>query len=95
MNMTIPVPETNPEKITAPVNPYAGLPKPPMSPPSKATTKVPLILASRSKVTFPPSMGKYLEKMGVGLETLQFDTKRLLIGSVRGGNLSPHKDGTP
>lgn len=93
--MTAPAPETNPEGKAEPVNPYAGLPKPPMAPPSKATAKVPIILSSTPKITFPTGMGKYLDRKGVTLEMLQFDTVRLLVGSVRGGKLAPHEDGAP
>lgn len=92
MSMTTPVPEGT----TNPVSPYAGLPKPPMAPPlSKATAKVPIILSSVPKITFPTGMGKYLERRGIALEMLQFDTVRLLVGSVRGGKLAPHESGTP
>ncbi len=90
MNMTTSVSETNAEPIN---NPYAGLPKPPMAPPSKATAKIQLIL-SPSEVSFPSGMGRYLGNKGIRLETLQFDTERLLVGSIRGGNLSPHNQET-
>ena len=93
MSMTPLEPETNPAESPPPVNPYAGLPKPPMAPPSKATARIKVIL-SPSKISFPSAMGKYLENKGISLEVLQFDTQRLLIGSVRGGNLSPHKNET-
>jgi hypothetical protein len=58
MSMTIPAPETNPEEIKAPVSPYFGLPKPPMAPPSRATERIPLIMAP--SVSFPPQMSSYL-----------------------------------
>ncbi len=86
--MVTSAPETNPEPAKPDI--YAGLPKPPMAPPSKATTKIQLVL-SPSPVSFPSGMGRYLGSKGIGLEVLQFDTLRLLVGSIRGGNLSPHE----
>ena len=82
--MTTPASETNPEGTTEPENLYADLPKPPMAPPSKATTKISLIL---QPVSFPPQMAAYLTSKGADLAKLQFDTERLIIFSVRGGGL--------
>jgi hypothetical protein len=86
------VPETSSAIEAIPTNPYDGLPKPPIAPPLKAAVKLSSILCP-AEIRFPAGMDKYLGKHGVDLKTLQFDTKRLLVGSVRGGNLSRREEG--
>lgn len=88
MSMTTPAPETNPEGTTNTVNPYAGLPKPPMAPPSKATERIPLIMSSSTTPQFAPGIVRFLEKKGVDLEKLKFRSIRLIIKSIDGGWLS-------
>ncbi len=85
MSMTTSASETNPEGTTEPVNPYAGLPPPPMAPPSKATERISRIMSSATAPQFAPGMVRFLEKKGVDLEKLKFRSIRLVIKSIDGG----------
>lgn len=78
MSMTASVPGPNPEGATDSVNPYAGLPKPPMAPPSKATARIPLIM-NQTQPSFSEGTTKFLESRGVDLEKLKFRTIKLSV----------------